>query len=199
MSTETTLGAVHVFPSTASYEANKGRVGENDLSLVPVSLVPSGTIIQFAGKTIPDGYLSCNGALVSRTQFADLFAAIGTTWGTGDGKTTFKLPNMHHRFLEGTTTTSEVGTYVEAGLPNISGWLDMDTNSSSACLAFNASGAFAERRIDNPSGSFAQYDSSRVVKYHGRADFAACKSNALYSKAPTVQPSALRLLAIVKV
>lgn len=118
MSTETTLGAVHVFPSTASYEANKGRVGENDLSLVPVSLVPSGTIIQFAGKTIPDGYLSCNGALVSRTQFADLFAAIGTTWGTGDGKTTFKLPNMHHRFLEGTTTTSEVGTYVEAGLPN---------------------------------------------------------------------------------
>ena len=85
------------------------------------------------------------------------------------------------------------------GRPNISGWLDMDTNSSSACLAFNASGAFAERRIDNPSGSFAQYDSSRVVKYHGRADFAACKSNALYSKAPTVQPSALRLLAIVKV
>ena len=121
MSTETTLGTVHVFPSTASYEANKGRVGENDLSLVPVSLVPSGTIIQFAGKTIPDGYLSCNGALVSRTQFADLFAAIGTTWGTGDGKTTFRLPNMHHRFLEGTTTTSEVGTYVEAGLPNITG------------------------------------------------------------------------------
>lgn len=117
MSTKTTLGAVHVFPSTASYEANKSSVGENDLSLVPVSLVPSGTIIQFAGKTIPDGYLSCNGALVSRTQFADLFAAIGTTWGTGDGKTTFRLPNLHRRFVEGTTTISEVGTYVEAGLP----------------------------------------------------------------------------------
>lgn len=74
----------------------------------------------------------------------------------------------------------------------------MDTNSTSACLAFATGGAFTDRRIENPNGSFAQYDSSRAVKYHGRADFAACKSNALYNKAPTVQPSALRLLAIVK-
>ena len=183
MSTETTLGAVHVFPSTASYEANKGSVGENDLSLVPVSLVPSGTIIQFAGKTIPDGYLSCNGALVSRTQFADLFAAIGTTWGTGDGKTTFKLPNMHHRFLEGTTTTSEVGTYVEAGLPNISGTL--------AASWLSGTGAF--KKTGDGNCSEGQLWGSN------KADFSASRSSAIYSSSSTVQPAAVRSFFCIKI
>ena len=186
MSTETTLGAVHVFPSTASYEANKGRVGENDLSLVPVSLVPSGTIIQFAGKTIPDGYLSCNGALVSRTQFADLFSAIGTTWGTGDGKTTFKLPNMHHRFLEGTTTTSEVGTYVEAGLPNITG----EFTASSYNTAGTQKGAFRVGGIaDCPNK-----DNNGGHKFY----FDASSSNGVYGSSQTVQPPSLRILLCIK-
>ena len=189
MSTETTLGAVHVFPSTASYEANKGRVGENDLSLVPVSLVPSGTIIQFAGKTIPDGYLSCNGALVSRTQFADLFAAIGTTWGTGDGKTTFKLPNMHHRFLEGTTTTSEVGTYVEAGLPNITGTLNPVCQEGDATAP---SGAFSRTTGGGMTGyEFAIMKTNFV--------FDASDSSSTYGSASTVQPSALRSLLCIKI
>lgn len=188
MSTETTLGAVHVFPSTASYEANKGRVGENDLSLVPVSLVPSGTIIQFAGKTIPDGYLSCNGALVSRTQFADLFAAIGTTWGTGDGKTTFKLPNMHHRFLEGTTTTSEVGTYVEAGLPNITGTFTEHGNTS----GLKCTGAFTgEARIGLNSNQGGAWDGGRVTMNSSR-------SSSVYGAASTVQPASTRLLYCIK-
>ena len=188
MSTETTLGAVHVFPSTASYEANKGSVGENDLSLVPVSLVPSGTIIQFAGKTIPDGYLSCNGALVSRTQFADLFSAIGTTWGTGDGKTTFKLPNMHHRFLEGTTTTSEVGTYVEAGLPNITG-------STGSVVGYSGQSA---------SGAFSRSDAGDATLQPGRLvttasiSFKASDSSSKYGGASSVQPPSLRLLACIK-
>ena len=187
MSTETTLGAVHVFPSTASYEANKGRVGENDLSLVPVSLVPSGTIIQFAGKTIPDGYLSCNGALVSRTQFADLFAAIGTTWGTGDGKTTFKLPNMHHRFLEGTTTTSEVGTYVEAGLPNITGTVTgLDYGSGGwTSGAFNVLKLYPGTTISSESCA-------------GQSSFMASRSSSVYGSSTTVQPSSGRSMILIK-
>ena len=186
MSTETTLGAVHVFPSTASYEANKGRVGENDLSLVPVSLVPSGTIIQFAGKTIPDGYLSCNGALVSRTQFADLFAAIGTTWGTGDGKTTFKLPNMHHRFLEGTTTTSEVGTYVEAGLPNITGQVNL-------CGAWGGVASAGALSKSGSSGAPAGGAANGTNVY-----FDASGSRSVYGSSSTVQPSSVRGLFCIK-
>lgn len=56
--------------------------------------VPAGTIIQFAGTTAPAGYLACPlvPTTVSRTTYARLFAAIGTTWGAGDGSTTFGLP-----------------------------------------------------------------------------------------------------------
>jgi microcystin-dependent protein len=59
--------------------------------------VPPGTIIDFAGGTAPTGYLLCNGQAVSRTQLSRLFAAIGTTWGAGDGSTTFNLPDLRGR------------------------------------------------------------------------------------------------------
>ncbi|MFA6121927.1 MAG: phage tail protein [Sideroxydans sp.] len=55
---------------------------------------PAGTIIQFAGTAVPSGYLQCPTAVtnISRTTYAALFAAIGTTWGAGDGSTTFGIP-----------------------------------------------------------------------------------------------------------
>ena len=59
--------------------------------------VPVGVQIPFTGTTIPSGYLLCDGRAVSRTTYADLFAVIGTTYGTGDGSTTFNLPNMTGR------------------------------------------------------------------------------------------------------
>jgi microcystin-dependent protein len=55
---------------------------------------PAGTIIDFGGATAPTGYLACNGAAVSRTTYAALFAAIGVLWGVGDNSTTFNLPNF---------------------------------------------------------------------------------------------------------
>jgi len=61
----------------------------------------SGVVKDFAGNTIPAGYLLCDGAAVSRTTYAALFAAIGTLWGVGDGSTTFNLPNMNGRFTVG--------------------------------------------------------------------------------------------------
>ena len=60
-----------------------------------------GTIVPFAGSTIPDGYLTCDGTAISRTTYSDLFAVIGTTYGSGDGSTTFNLPNLKGRVLVG--------------------------------------------------------------------------------------------------
>lgn len=56
-----------------------------------------GMIKPFAGTTVPTGYLLCDGSAVSRTTYADLFAAIGTTYGSGDGSTTFNLPNFSYK------------------------------------------------------------------------------------------------------
>lgn len=63
--------------------------------------VPVGSVFWLATKTAPEGYLICDGSAVSRTEYADLFAAIGTTFGTGDGSTTFALPNLQAAFIRG--------------------------------------------------------------------------------------------------
>lgn len=61
--------------------------------------VPAGMVGYFAGSSAPTGWLECNGSAVSRTTYADLFTAIGTTYGTGDGATTFNLPDLRGEFL----------------------------------------------------------------------------------------------------
>lgn len=50
---------------------------------------PAGIVLPFAGSVAPDGWLLCDGSAVSRSEYADLFTAIGTTYGAGDGSTTF--------------------------------------------------------------------------------------------------------------
>lgn len=62
-------------------------------SSTQASTMPTGAVIQFAGST-PTGWLDCDGSAVSRTTYANLFAVTGTTYGTGDGSTTFNLPNI---------------------------------------------------------------------------------------------------------
>jgi microcystin-dependent protein len=63
--------------------------------------VPAGSIQFFAGSAAPDGYLKANGALISRTTYANLFTAIGTTFGVGDGSTTFAVPDLRGEFARG--------------------------------------------------------------------------------------------------
>ena len=66
-----------------------------------LGIVPSGAVLYFAGQTAPAGWLKANGAAVSRTAYAALFAAIGTTYGAGDGRSTFNLPDLRGEFLRG--------------------------------------------------------------------------------------------------
>lgn len=61
----------------------------------------AGRVLSFARATAPSGWLKCNGAAVSRTTYAALFAAIGTTYGAGDGSTTFNLPELRGEFVRG--------------------------------------------------------------------------------------------------
>jgi microcystin-dependent protein len=68
--------------------------------------IPSGTIMDFGGSTAPSGWLGCDGSAVSRTTYARLFGAIGTTWGTGDGSTTFNLPDFRRRVAVGSGGSS---------------------------------------------------------------------------------------------
>lgn len=63
--------------------------------------VPTGAVASFARNTAPSGWLECDGSAVNRTTYASLFAAIGTTFGAGDGSTTFGLPDLRGEFARG--------------------------------------------------------------------------------------------------
>ena len=146
--------------------------------------VPTGTILPFDGTNVPSGYLVCNGAAVRRTTYAALFAVLGTRHGEGDGKTTFNLPNAHRRFLEMTTTTSEVGETVEAGLPNITGSFVAVFNGNELSGAFSGNGT-------SRSKNGTDWDGQKI-------NFSASSSSGIYGKSSSVQPTSIRCLAIIK-
>ena len=75
--------------------------GSGNLSFQIVAGVPSGAVFCMAVATVPSGYLECNGAAVSRTTFAALFAIIGTQYGSGNGSTTFNIPDLRGEFVRG--------------------------------------------------------------------------------------------------
>ncbi len=63
--------------------------------------IDAGTIVSWAKDSTPTGWLQCDGSAVSRTTYADLFTAIGTTYGSGDGSTTFNVPDLRGRTVCG--------------------------------------------------------------------------------------------------
>lgn len=86
-------------PTTALQAATKQYVDT-------LTGAPAGVIMAFAGAAAPTGFLSCDGSAVSRTTYATLFAAIGTTWGAGNGTTTFNVPDLRGTFLRGSGTNA---------------------------------------------------------------------------------------------
>lgn len=117
---------------------------------------PAGTINQFAGSSAPAGYMVCDGSAVSRSTYADLFAVIGTTYGAGDGSTTFNLPDLRSRIpvgrnasdgdfdSAGKTGGAKTHTITTAQLPN--------HNHSSGSLA-NASAGNHDHSISGSAQS----------------------------------------------
>ena len=127
---------------------------------------PTGSIKPFAGTTIPDGYLLCDGSAVSRTTYAALFAVIGTTYGSGDGSTTFNLPNLSDgRVAAGTGFRQYVGTTTNGQLPNIKGDLPNTAINyagwSGVNGAFNITSFSAYASVGNITGSKITFDASR--------------------------------------
>jgi microcystin-dependent protein len=99
---------------TSTDAATKGYVDTADAALTAaiaaIALIPTGSITMWPTGTAPTGYLLCAGAAVSRTTYAALFAIVGTTFGVGDGSTTFNLPNYTNRMPYGTTVGTTGGS-----------------------------------------------------------------------------------------
>jgi len=81
----------------------------------PLGGTPVGSIVAYGGTAAPTGWLLCDGSAVSRTIYDDLFAILGTTYGAGDGSTTFNLPDLRQRFPLGLATAGTGSTLGETG------------------------------------------------------------------------------------
>ena len=177
-------------------------VGTNTLSSAKSyadALMPTGTMIFYAGPNIPAGFLLCNGAAVSRTTYANLFSKIGTYWGAGDGSTTFNVPDLRDRVIQGVNTYS-LGTAIPAGLPNITGnlFIDYGDNKTPWMRGFTAFTAFTRSGYTAGRLSQSGYGSS-VDGNPNSLSFNANSSNSLYGKASIVQPAAASTYILIKI
>jgi phage-related tail fiber protein len=148
-------------------------------------ITPSGSIISYAANTPPSGFLECNGAEISRSVYNDLFNAIGTTFGNGDGSTTFKIPDLRGEFIRGWnhgissdpdaisrldsgngTSGDNIGTKQSWALENMTG-------------SVNVSSEYGERaKIDGQTGVLTYRDTGNVYNA-GAGGFATNKTRGI--------------------
>ena len=179
--------------------ANFADIDLSNLSQTGLTkIIPTSTILPFAGSTVPNGWLLCNGAGVSRTTFSNLFTKIGTTYGKGDGSTTFNIPDLRDRYIIG-ANTNVLGTKIAEQLPNINGsvWRSSEggvgnvspfhgLSSQSGALSFS-------------TGSYGGMDASGAsAQRANRITLNAHSSNSVYTDSGKVYPLSLALNFIIK-
>jgi microcystin-dependent protein len=133
---------------------------------------PAGSVMAYMGTNAPTGWLLCDGSAKSRTQYAGLFAVIGTASGAGDGSTTFNLPNMRGVFLRG--VDNGVGNDPDTAsrtAPNPGG------NSGDAVGSYQAD-QFASHHHDNGAVTCGDFYSSGAYNIYGVATMANVPSPA---------------------
>ena len=136
---------------------------------------PTGSIIAYAGKKAPSSdWLYCDGSIVKRSEYKALFAVIGTKYGAGDGATTFQIPDLRNRVLEGSNTLGAYGS-INAGLPSY-----IHTHSA----GLNTTGNHSHTVSNTNTGGHTHTRGSWEIEgyYGGTIDDSAAPTGAFYSK-----------------
>ncbi len=144
---------------------------------------PPGFIIYTGNFINSPVWLLCDGRAVSRSAYAGLFKAIGTTWGAGNGSTTFNVPYLLDRVLWGSNVRP--GEYIDSGAPGISGVIgDFNAYDNDTSMV---SGAFWRTYTRNNQGS-----KSGSHDQHFKVEFNANRCSPVYGRTGHIQPPASR-------
>lgn len=163
---------------------------------IKTSFVPVGFIGYYASSIVPNGYLVCNGAEVSKETYQELYSLIGNTYGTGSTEDKFKLPDLINQFVQG---NSNVGTKKSPGLPDIFGKINI-TFGNTGVFAINGTGPFIKQSLYKeydkvPNVTIPSYKETPATR---GLEFNASLSNSIYGNSTTVQPPSLTLLPCIK-
>lgn len=201
---ESAAGTPGLVPAPSAGDQDKVLSGDGTWRYA--SSLPVGSIVMYAAPTqaddsdVPEGFLVCDGRLVEKTVYPDLYAAIGDTYAQ-DGDSAgafFRLPDLQERFVEGAgrvpaTGVPKTGQTLEAGLPNIAGGhlrlLDPGDRETESGGPFRVNQFIREAYFTSRDG-WNGYDMD--------IDFDASWANPIYGKSDTVQPAAVQMLPIIK-
>jgi microcystin-dependent protein len=113
----------------ANYEATKYDF--DGANLTGIEGIPTATIVPWSDSSVPSGFLECNGAAVSRSTYADLFAIVGTTYGSGDGSTTFNVPDLQDNVAVSKSNNKTLGSSGGANTVSATGNIGGSTANAS--------------------------------------------------------------------
>lgn len=134
----------------ANYEATKyDYTGAN---LTGIEGIPTATIVPWSSASVPTGFLECNGAAVSRSTYAALFAIVGTTYGAGDGSSTFNVPDLQDNVTMGKSGTKALASTGGANTVQATGNIAGSTANASLSTAQLASHTHTAGGSNSPIG-----------------------------------------------
>ena len=135
----------------ANYEATKYNY--SGANLTGIEGIPTATIVPWSDSSIPTGFLECNGANVSRSTYAALFAIVGTTYGAGDGASTFGLPDLQDNLPVGKSGTKNVGSTGGANTVTTTGNVGGTTANATLSTSQLASHSHTYKGQGTPGGT----------------------------------------------
>ena len=150
----------------SNYEATKYDF--DGANLTDIEGIPTATIIPWSDSSVPTGYLECDGSAVSRTTYAALFAVVGTTYGTGDGSSTFNVPNLSDNVAIGKSNNKSIGSTGGANTVASAGNVGGNTANRSLSTPQLASHSHGKAFGNSPGLSNTQFNNSSFYKRSGQ-------------------------------
>ncbi|MEO4030027.1 phage tail protein [Chromobacterium vaccinii] len=182
---------------TYEMRVEAGTAGAWQVVAKQATVAPPGQVAFFAGSAVPDGWLRANGAAVSRDAYAALFASIGTTYGAGDGKTTFTLPDLRGEFVRGWDDSGKVDSNRRLGSWQKGSLAAFDPTKSNPAVSSICSDVDDRPAIYDSAG----YDVPELSKYPRltvTATTAAREGDPLDGLSGVVRPRNIALQACIK-
>ena len=164
------------FASTAAFTGAATFDGSATFNGAVSGVIPAGTVVCRASANVPTGWLACNGQLVNRATYANLFADIAVAFGAGDGSTTFGLPDLRGEFVRG----ADAGRGIDSG--RVLGSAQAGAVISHSHFAFSTEGVSANSISDNPA-AYAASSMSMSGTYYSQ--YAISESSLTPSVGPT--------------
>lgn len=137
-------------------------------------------------STLANNEIWLEGATVSRTTYANLYQIYGTTYGAGNGSTTFKLPDFRNRAIWGANGYG----YLSAGIPNITGSVRLTETNGDVSTIQSSSGAFTNTGAVTGGQGHIQITNNQ---FYQTLNFNASRSSSVYGASSTVQPPAIKV------